>query len=112
MELEIAQRGSEPMTGEERHAHVDALWEALNEPPEPGEFRRPRRPRLSLAESRAAKKLGVRPLEIQQRAIALWGRSLEAEALDRAGADSTPQARGRVTRVLVDEIRESMEEAN
>lgn len=106
----IAQRGSGPMTAEERLAHVDALWDAMNEPPEPGVHRNPRRPRASLAESRAAKRLGIRPLEIQQRAIQLWGRSLETEALSRAGADSTPQSRGRVTRVLVDEIRESMQE--
>lgn len=56
------------------------------------------------------KKLGIGPLEVQQRAVQLWGRSLEAEALTRAGADSTPQARGRVTRVLVEEILESTKE--
>ncbi|MGY2744022.1 hypothetical protein [Arthrobacter sp. UYCu723] len=98
------------MTDEDRHAHVGALWEATIEPPAPAEYRSPRRPGVSLAESRAAKKLSIRPLELQQRSIQLWGRSLEAEARSRAGADSTPQARGRVTRVLVDELRESVKE--
>ncbi|MEO7124170.1 MAG: hypothetical protein ABI400_13845 [Lacisediminihabitans sp.] len=110
LERAVARRGTAPLTEEERHFQVDALWEAMNEPPEPGEYRRSRRPRVSLAESRAAKKLGIQPLVIQQRAIQLWGRSLEAEALDRAGTDSTAQARGRVTRVLVDEIRDSVED--
>lgn len=105
-----SQRGQKPLTGAERYDQVDALWEALNEPPEPGDHRRTSRSRASLAESRAAKKLGIRPLEFQQRAVQLWGRSLEAEALSRAGADSTPQSRGRVTRVLVDQIRDSMRE--
>jgi transcriptional regulator with XRE-family HTH domain len=106
----FAQRCSGPLTADERHAHVDVQWEGMIEPPEAAEYRSPRRPRVSLAESRAAKKLGIRPLEVQQRAVQLWGRSLEAEALTRAGADSTPQARGRVTRVLVEEILESMKE--
>lgn len=106
-DLAIAQRGSGPLTADERHAHVDARWEAMIEPPEAARRPSPRHPRISLAESRAAKKLGIRPLEVQQRAIQLWGHSLETESLARAGVDSTPQARGRVTRVLVEEITES-----
>jgi hypothetical protein len=109
-EWAIAQRSNERLTEEERHGQVDALWDAMNEPAEPDEYPRPPRSRVSLAESRAAKKLGVLPLELQQRAIGLWGRSIEAEALSRAGTESTPQARGRVTRLLVGEIRESMKE--
>jgi transcriptional regulator with XRE-family HTH domain len=62
----------------------------------------------TLAETRAAKKLGLTTGELQQQAIRHWGRSLEEEALDRAGKDRTPQGRGRVTRVLVAEIQESM----
>ncbi|MEJ1089408.1 hypothetical protein WDU99_13895 [Microbacterium sp. Mu-80] len=61
-----------------------------------------------LSES-SAKKLGVQPLLLQQHAVRLWGRSLETEALRRAGEGSTPQGRGRVTRILVDEIRASIE---
>jgi len=64
----------------------------------------------SLAEERAAKKLGISIGRLRQLALDLWARSLEEESSRRAGTDSTPQARGRVTRVLVDEIRGSMEE--
>lgn len=62
----------------------------------------------SLAEYRAAKKLGLKAEELQQRASQHWGRSIEDEALHRTGPDSTPQARGRVTRVLVAEMQKSM----
>ena len=110
VEQSAVQRSNGPLTGEERHAHVDALWDAMNVPPAPSEHRNSRSARASLAESRAAKKLGVGPLEVQRLAIGLWGRLLEAEAISRAGDDSTPQARGRVTRVLVDELRNSMKE--
>jgi hypothetical protein len=64
----------------------------------------------SLAEERAAKKLGISIARLRQLALALWARSLEEESFRRAGLDSTPQARGRVTRVLVDEIRGFMKE--
>ncbi len=112
LEHPAAQLSSGQLTEEARHAHVDALWEAMNEPPEPFEYSKPLRPRASLAESRAAKKLGVKTLDLQRQAVRLWGHSLESEALSRAGVDSTPQARGRVTRMLVDEIRTSMTEEN
>lgn len=109
LELEALARSDEMPPGGRRHDHVDALWEAMNEPPNPSVRPRAGGARVSLAESRAAKKLGVQPLELQRRAIRLWGRSLEAEAQHRAGAESAPQARGRVTRLLVEEIRESLE---
>jgi len=92
-----------------RYDHVDALWAAMNEPPEPSGRSRPQRSSSSLAESRAAKKLGITPLVLQRVAARLWGRTLEDEAQQRAGVESTPQARGRVTRVLVDEIRDALE---
>lgn len=66
----------------------------------------------SLAESRAARKLGLTSHELQQQAILLWGRSLEEEALDRAGLDRTQQARGRVTRILVAEIQRAIADQN
>lgn len=112
LERAAALHGSERLTEEQRRDQVDALWEAMNEPPEPDDHRSPRLPRASLAESRAAKKLGMGPLELQRRAIQVWGRPLEVEALSRVGANSTPQARGRVTRVLVDEIRGLMKEGH
>lgn len=98
-----------PLTPQQRREQVDALWEAMNEPPDADSGRSSASKRHSLAESRAAKKLGVQPLLLQQHAVRLWGHSLETEALHRAGADSTPQARGRVTRILVDELRASIE---
>lgn len=98
------------MTRAEQHGQIDQLLEQAQMPPEPTRRISNRGAAGSLAEERAAKKLGIEPLELQQQALRLWGHSLEAEALNRAGAESTPQARGRVTRVLVDEIRESMKE--
>lgn len=111
LERAVWERGPGPLTAEERRGHFEAMWEAAIEPPEP-EVLRNRGPRssASLAESRAAKKLGIRPFELQQRAIQMWGRPLEDEALSRAGSESTPQARGRITRVLVDEMREFLAE--
>lgn len=113
LERALSERGRGPLTPEERYGHVDAQWEAMNEPPEPGAFRSGgQRSSASLAESRAAKKLGIRPLELQRRAIQLWGRPLEVEALSRAGGEGSPQARGRITRVLVDEMRDALAEEN
>lgn len=66
----------------------------------------PNRERASLAEQRAAAKLGISPVELQQRAIKLWGHALESEAARRAGAYSSPQTRGRITRLLVHKLRE------
>lgn len=63
---------------------------------------------VTLAERRAAQKLSVDPQVLQQHAARLWGRTLEEEAFSRAGSGSTPQARGRVTRTLVEEIRQAL----
>jgi len=99
----------EALAAASRYDHVDAMWEAMNEPPDPLSRTRPQRVGPSLAESRAAKKLGIPPLELQRMAIRLWGRGLEEEAQERAGLASTPQARGRVTRVLIEEARAALE---
>lgn len=109
-EREVMARMKQPSTAEDEGNLVAGIRDEMLEPPEPAEYRSPRRPGVSLAESRAAKKLGIRPLELQQRAIRLWRRSLEAETFSRAGMDSTPQARGRVTRLLVEELQESPKE--
>lgn len=98
------------MTRAEEHDQVAQLLDQSQMAPEPATRILAKGDAGSLAEDRAAKKLGISTTRLRQRAIQLWGRSLEAEALNRAGADSTPQARGRVTRVLVDEIRDSMKE--
>lgn len=56
------------------------------------------------AEKRAAKKLGIAPKALALWALHLWGHSLDAEASQRAGENATPQARGRVTRLLAEEL--------
>ena len=98
------------MTRAEKHDQVAQLLDQSQMAPEPATRISTKGDAGSLAEERAAKKLGISTTRLRQQALDLWGRSLEAEALNRAGADSTPQARGRVTRVLVDEIRDSMKE--
>lgn len=96
---------SEPLTEQE---HSDALNELIEQSKIPPNHEvdhdfAPTPP--SLAEKRAAQKLGIRPDELQQWADELWGCPLEAESARRSGPEATPQARGRVTRKLVDEIR-------
>lgn len=59
------------------------------------------------AEKRAAKKAGISDLAIALWARHLWGHSLDEEARERAGENATPQARGRVTRILLDELLEA-----
>ncbi|MGH3349288.1 MAG: hypothetical protein ACRDPS_01385, partial [Nocardioides sp.] len=80
----------------------------------PGPFsdpdREPKGPPTSLAVKRAAQKVGIAPAEFLDWADRLWGRSLEDEAARRAGTGSTPQARGLVTRRLVDEVRWVLED--
>lgn len=75
-----------------------ALDDARKAPPEP----------VTLAEQRAAEKLSITPQELQRYAFKLWGHALEEESAIRAGEGSSPQARGRVTRVIVDEIRKAV----
>ncbi len=62
------------------------------------------------AEDRAAKKLGpmVSGASVALWAQHLWGHSLDDEARHRAGENASPQARGRVTRILTEEIRTAM----
>ncbi len=109
IEREAYERMNRPITTEDRDAQVAQLWENMLEPPDPEEHRDSRRQSVSLAESRAAKKLRIQPIELQHRAHRLWGHSLEVETFIRAGRDSTPQARGRVTRLLVGELQKSLE---
>ena len=102
-------RGREA-TRAERADQVAHLLDQSQMPPEPAIRNPSRGDASSLAEERAAKKLGISLDRLRQLAVGLWARSLEEESSRRAGTDSTPQARGRVTRVLVDEIRGSMKE--
>lgn len=64
----------------------------------------------TVAERRGAKKLSMEPGELQAWARRLWNRPLEVESLRRAGTDSSPQRRGRMTRFLLDEIEEAREQ--
>jgi transcriptional regulator with XRE-family HTH domain len=102
-------RGRE-MTGAEKDSHLAQLLDQSQTPPERSRSSSARDRAGTLAEERAAKKLGVTLARLQRLSEEAWGRSLEDEALRRAGRDSSPQARGRVTRLLVEEIRESMKE--
>lgn len=101
---------SREMTDAERDGHLAQLLDQSQTPPERTGGSLARGGAGTLAEGRAAKKLGVTLARLQRLSEEAWGRSLEDEALRRAGRDSSPQARGRVTRVLVEEIRESMKE--
>ncbi|WP_104132306.1 helix-turn-helix domain-containing protein [Cryobacterium sp. M91] len=103
-------RGREA-TDAERYDQVSQLLDQSQMPPEPATRNPTKGNAGSLAEERAAKKLGISIVRLRQLALDLWTRSLEEESFRRAGSDSAPQARGRVTRVLVDEIRGFMKEA-
>ena len=107
---EMHKMRGQAMTRAQQHDQVAQLLEQSQMPREPAVMVPGKGDAGSLAEERAAKKLGVSTLRLKQFAQDLWGRPLEVEALSRVGANSTPQARGRVTRVLVDEIRGSMKE--
>lgn len=99
-----------PLTASEQRARFNQALEELQTPPALAERKSSESAAGSLAEERAAKKLQIDTARLRELALDLWTRPLEEEALRRAGLDSTPQARGRVTRVLVDEIRETLKE--
>ncbi|MBA4855768.1 hypothetical protein [Nocardia farcinica] len=58
------------------------------------------------ADERAAADLGLDPAEFARVAVKLWGHSFSAERDTRAGADASNQKRGRITRILKDELRQ------
>lgn len=62
----------------------------------------------SLCETRAAKRLGVTTQELRTAACQLWGRGLEEEILDRVSHGATPQQRGHVTRMLVEQLAQRL----
>ncbi|WP_111718756.1 hypothetical protein [Homoserinimonas sp. OAct 916] len=64
-----------------------------------------------LAETRAAKSLGVHPVVVNAHAWALWGHSLSERRDETVPANASPQLRGHKTRELINEIRESVERA-
>ena len=108
--LKMREMRSREATRAEVADQVAQLLDQSQMPPEPATRNPAKGDAGSLAEERAAKRLGISIAQLRQLALDLWARSLEEESSRRAGTDSTPQARGRVTRVLVDEIRGSMQE--
>ncbi|MGO3878220.1 MAG: helix-turn-helix domain-containing protein [Agrococcus casei] len=92
---------------EARELLFRARVDASQEPPElEGGYPEPGPP--TLAEERAARRLGVSPRELQNVSLKLWGQGLDAESLERAGKGSSPQARGIETRRLLEEIQEEL----
>lgn len=79
-----------------------------------GELRNIQNRPVTLAEERAAQKVGISALSLQIWAQSLWGQSLEEEASARADARSkitakpvTAQTRGAMTRQLLKELHEA-----
>lgn len=61
--------------------------------------------RATLAEVRAAKKIGISVEELQDVALYLWGEPLGHVIRQGVDRDASPQARGHVTRALVAELQ-------
>jgi hypothetical protein len=62
------------------------------------------------AERKAGYRLGASPLDVAIAARSLWGRSLSDERDARAKPGASPQARGRITRQLFDELKPVLKE--
>lgn len=62
----------------------------------------------SLTDERAARKLGIGPKTFTGQCIRVWGHLLSVEVEARSDPGDSPQKRGRVTRVLLDELRRSI----
>ncbi|WZH38751.1 MAG: hypothetical protein PIR02_08770 [Microbacterium enclense] len=63
----------------------------------------------TLAERRAAKRLGVKVDVLRQVSFAIWGESLESVVSASVGSDASAQARGHETRVRVAQLRDHLE---
>ena len=63
----------------------------------------------TIAEKRAAEKLNMHPYDLAAFCAVRFGHTLEEESYVRAGDDSTPQKRGRATRLIIDEIRDTLQ---
>lgn len=62
----------------------------------------------TLAEQHAAKRLGIPVNELQDLAMYLWGEPLDRLITSSLEPDSSPQARGHVTRSLLSELEERL----
>lgn len=65
-------------------------------------------PPPTLAEQRAAKKLGIGVDDLRDMAWFLWGEPLDQLIDQEVGRDATPQARGHANRAMVAELKERM----
>lgn len=63
----------------------------------------------TLAERRAAKKLGVEVEALREAAYAVWGEPLERVVSASVGSEASAQARGHETRARVAQLREHLE---
>lgn len=61
------------------------------------------------AERRAAKKLQVEPIRVAEAAYLKFGYTLDEEVRRLAGANASPQKRGRITRKVVEQLGEYMQ---
>ncbi|MHA7287124.1 hypothetical protein ACX80I_12655 [Arthrobacter sp. MDT3-44] len=59
----------------------------------------------SLTDERAAKKLGISRDQLTQRSLRLWGVLLSEEVRRQANPDDSPQKKGRLTRVLMEQLQ-------
>lgn len=64
-----------------------------------------------LADQRAARKLGVSEGAFIGACLRRWGQLLSQEAAYRAGAGASPQARGQITRKLLEELKADFPES-
>lgn len=62
----------------------------------------------TLADERAARKLGLTDTELLAWSLQLWGKMMSAEVEERAEPGASPQKKGRITRQLMDEMREAV----
>jgi transcriptional regulator with XRE-family HTH domain len=65
-----------------------------------------------LTDQRVAASLGLDTEELCEEAMRLWGTVFSAERDRRAGTDANPQKRGRITRELKAELKESLSNGN
>lgn len=116
-QLDLAKKAGIDLAPEEvktlEDQYFDQMLDEYQQPPErflaPDRLpATPRKKQATLAEERAAKKLGISPQKLQRLAFDLWGRSLEFESAARAGEGSSPQARGNYTRQLLAEISQHL----
>ncbi|WP_194762697.1 hypothetical protein [Microbacterium sp. UFMG61] len=107
LDRQVLENMGRPRSDAEKNAHFDALLDEYRDPERVSEAS-DRQVRPSLPVARAAKKLGIGPIEVERWARKLWAKAYERESRERAGDTSSPQARGRVNRILVEEIRKAM----